>query len=100
MICNTRNQIDRELQYIAKMADAHFDGLLFLTNHVDDGRLRDAVNMSGKIVLIDNASFGDQPAIGELIKAFTLLNTLTSSNPIAARIAGPMQHRPAAALAT
>jgi LacI family transcriptional regulator len=53
MICNTRNQIDRELQYIAKMADAHFDGLLFLTNHVDDGRLRDAVNMSGKIVLID-----------------------------------------------
>ena len=27
MICNTRNQIDRELQYIAKMADAHFDGL-------------------------------------------------------------------------
>jgi LacI family transcriptional regulator len=53
MICNTRNQIDRELQYIAKMADAHFDGLIFLTNHVDDGRLRDAVNMSGKIVLID-----------------------------------------------
>jgi LacI family transcriptional regulator len=53
MICNTRNQIDRELQYIAKMADAHFDGLIFLTNHVDDGRLRDAVNRAGKIVLID-----------------------------------------------
>jgi LacI family transcriptional regulator len=53
MICNTRNQIDRELQYIAKMADAHFDGLIFLTNHVDDGRLRDAVNHAGKIVLID-----------------------------------------------
>jgi LacI family transcriptional regulator len=53
MICNTRNQIDRELQYIAKMADAHFDGLIFLTNHVDDGRLRDAVNQAGKIVLID-----------------------------------------------
>ena len=53
MICNTRNQIDRELQYIAKIADAHFDGLIFLTNHVDDGRLRDAVNQAGKIVLID-----------------------------------------------
>jgi LacI family transcriptional regulator len=53
MICNTRNQIDRELQYIAKMADAHFDGLIFLTNHVDDGRLRDAVNKAGRIVLID-----------------------------------------------
>ncbi|HEY1780835.1 MAG TPA: LacI family DNA-binding transcriptional regulator [Roseiarcus sp.] len=53
MICNTRNQVDRELQYIAKMADAHFDGLIFLTNHVDDGRLRDAVNQAGKIVLID-----------------------------------------------
>jgi LacI family transcriptional regulator len=53
MICNTRNQIDRELQYIAKMADAHFDGLIFLTNHVDDGRLRDAVNKAGRIVLVD-----------------------------------------------
>jgi LacI family transcriptional regulator len=53
MICNTRNQIERELQYIAKMADAHFDGLIFLTNHVDDGRLRDAVNHAGNIVLID-----------------------------------------------
>ena len=31
--------------------------------------------LTGKIVLIDNASFGEQPAIGELIKAFTLLNT-------------------------
>ena len=31
--------------------------------------------LTGNIVLIDNASFGDQPAIGELIKAFTLLNT-------------------------
>ena len=27
--------------------------MIFLTNHVDDGRLRDAVNKAGKIVLID-----------------------------------------------
>ncbi len=32
-------------------------------------------SLTGKIVLIDNASFGEHPSIGELIKAFTLLNT-------------------------
>jgi hypothetical protein len=32
-------------------------------------------SIAGNIALIDNASFGEQPPIGELIKAFTLLNT-------------------------
>lgn len=54
MICNTRNKAERELLYISKLADAHFDGLIFLTNHVDDGSLRDAINGSGSnVVLVD-----------------------------------------------
>ncbi len=32
--------------------------------------------LTGNIVLIDNASLGEHPTIGDLIKAFTLLNTL------------------------
>ncbi len=32
--------------------------------------------LTGNVVLIDNASFGEHPGIGDLIKAFTLLNTL------------------------
>jgi carboxypeptidase Q len=33
--------------------------------------------LAGKIVLIDNGSLGEHPAIGDLIKAFTRLGTLT-----------------------
>jgi carboxypeptidase Q len=32
--------------------------------------------ITGNIILIDNASFGEKPSIGELIKAFSVLNTL------------------------
>ncbi len=32
--------------------------------------------IKGNIVLIDSASFGEKPSIGELIKAFSVLNTL------------------------
>lgn len=42
-------------------------------------------SLTGKIVLIDTASFGEHASIGELIKAFTLLNTF---KPMAVLLTG------------
>jgi LacI family transcriptional regulator len=52
-IFNSRNDIDRELQFLARVDDRQVDGLLFLTNHADDGRLRSKINASRCIVLLD-----------------------------------------------
>src|ERR1700712_706088 len=43
MLCATRNQPQRELDYIAWMRRNHMDGLLFATNHTDDGSLARAI---------------------------------------------------------
>ena len=52
-VFNSRNQVDRELLYLSKIGDGQLDGALFMTNHTDDGTLRDAINQSGKVVLLD-----------------------------------------------
>jgi LacI family transcriptional regulator len=53
MLCATRNEPRRELDYIAWMRRNHVDGLLFATNHVDDGTLARAIANSSNVVLID-----------------------------------------------
>jgi LacI family transcriptional regulator len=53
MLCASRNQPQRELDYIAWMNRNHVDGLLFTTNHVDDGPLARAVANATNVVLID-----------------------------------------------
>ena len=53
MLCATRNQPQRELDYIAWMRRNHVDGLLFTTNHVDDGSLARAIANSPNVVLLD-----------------------------------------------
>ncbi len=53
MLCASRNQPGRELDYIAWMNRNHVDGLLFTTNHVDDGPLARAVADATNVVLID-----------------------------------------------
>jgi LacI family transcriptional regulator len=52
-IFNSRNDIERELQFLARIDDRQVDGVLLLTNHADDGRLRDKINASSGIVLLD-----------------------------------------------
>ncbi|WP_284943630.1 LacI family DNA-binding transcriptional regulator [Acidisoma cladoniae] len=53
MLCATHNQPQRELDYIAWMRRNHMDGVLFATNHVDDGTLARAIAGSADVVLID-----------------------------------------------
>ncbi len=42
ILCSTGNRLDQELAYLERLASRHADGLLFLTNHGDDGTLRRA----------------------------------------------------------
>lgn len=53
LICNTRNQIERELEFIRRQRDGHFDGLIFMTNHLDNGQLRDALRETNGVALVD-----------------------------------------------
>ena len=52
-VFNSRNHVDRELLFLSKIEDGQLDGALFMTNHVDDGTLRDAINHCGKVVVLD-----------------------------------------------
>ena len=58
--------------------DAGITGkVVYLTALLPTEKLEEAkATLTGNIVLIDNASYGEHPAVGDLIKAFTLLNTL------------------------
>ncbi len=50
---------------------------VYLTALLPIEKLEEAkATLTGNIVLIDNASFGEHPSVGDLIKAFALLNTL------------------------
>jgi LacI family transcriptional regulator len=62
MLCASRNQPQRELDYIAWMNRNHVDGLLFITNHVDDGALARAVAGATNVVLIDEDVPGTEVA--------------------------------------
>ena len=53
ILCSTRNRLDQELIYLERLAARHVDGLLFLTNHGDDGTLRRAIGQRGDLVLLD-----------------------------------------------
>lgn len=53
VLCATLNRIERELDYLNRLRRNHVDGLLFATNHPDDGRLRAAVEGQSSVVLLD-----------------------------------------------
>lgn len=53
LLCATRNRVERELDYLARLRRTQVDGLLFVTNHGDDGRLARAINAAGGVVLLD-----------------------------------------------
>lgn len=49
----TLNRSGRELAYLRMLERNHVDGLVFVTNHPDDGALADAINRTGKVVVVD-----------------------------------------------
>ena len=64
ILCSTRNQPDQELRHIESLASRRLDGLLFLTNHGDDGSLRRAIGRRRNLVLLDEDVPGlDAPRI-------------------------------------
>ena len=52
-IFNSRNDAARELLFLSKIVDRQVDGILFMTNHVDDGSLARQISQSGRVVLLD-----------------------------------------------
>jgi LacI family transcriptional regulator len=53
ILCSTGSQLDQELAYLERLASRYADGLLFLTNHGDDGTLRRALEGRHNVVLLD-----------------------------------------------
>jgi LacI family transcriptional regulator len=53
LLCATHNRPERELDYLARMRRNQVDGLLFLTNHCDNGALARAINAGSEVVLLD-----------------------------------------------
>lgn len=49
----TLNRPGRELSYLQLIERNHVDGLIFLTNHADDGRLGAQINRARKVVIAD-----------------------------------------------
>ncbi len=49
----TLNRAGRELSYLSAIHRNHVDGIIFITNHPDDGTLAEAINRSGKVVVLD-----------------------------------------------
>lgn len=49
----TLNRSDREVAYLELIERKHVDGLIFVTNHADDGQLARLINKAGKVVVID-----------------------------------------------
>ncbi len=49
----TLNRPGREIAYLQSIARNHIDGLIFLTNHPDDGQLASLINRTGKVVVVD-----------------------------------------------
>jgi LacI family transcriptional regulator len=60
VLCATLNRRERELDYLYRLSRNHIDGLLFVTNHVDDGELAQAVNATPAVVLMDEDVNGSQ----------------------------------------
>ncbi|GAB0115184.1 LacI family DNA-binding transcriptional regulator [Acidisoma sp. C75] len=53
LLCVTLNRVDRELDYIRRLEHRQVDGLLFATNHPDDGTLLTALAGLPGMVLVD-----------------------------------------------
>lgn len=53
VLCSTRNRTEREVEYLGRVRRNHVDGVLFATNHPDDGRLKTAVEGQRGVVLLD-----------------------------------------------
>ncbi len=53
LLCMTSNRQERELDYIRRLRQHQIDGLLFVTNHGDDGSIAAAINAAHGIVLLD-----------------------------------------------
>lgn len=49
----TLNRQGRELAYLDLIYRNHVDGLIFITNHPDDGRLAELINRTGNVVVVD-----------------------------------------------
>jgi LacI family transcriptional regulator len=70
----TLNRPGREIAYLQSITRNYIDGLIFLTNHPDDGRLADLINRTGRVVVVDEdvpgatapKLFGDNEAGGYL----------------------------------
>ncbi|HEX3984897.1 MAG TPA: LacI family DNA-binding transcriptional regulator [Acidisoma sp.] len=64
LLCVTLNNVDREIDYIRRIESKHLDGVLFSTNHPDDGRLLKALEDVPCFVLIDEDISGfDIPGV-------------------------------------
>ena len=53
MLCATLNQKARELDYLQRLARNHVDGLIFVTNRVDDGEVALEINAASAVVVMD-----------------------------------------------
>jgi LacI family transcriptional regulator len=53
VLCATLNRPAREVDYIGRVNRNHVDGLLFATNHPDDGTLLSAIEGLSSVVLLD-----------------------------------------------
>jgi len=49
----TLNRAGREIEYLQLIERNHVDGLIFITNHPDDGALASLINRSGKVIIVD-----------------------------------------------
>lgn len=57
-ISSTSGDLDQETDAIRRMADGHVDGLIMMTNRVDDGRLLALLEGRDNVVLLDEAIDG------------------------------------------
>ncbi len=58
LLCTTSNRRTREMEYIHRLQQNQIDGLLFITNHDDDGSVAAAINATRGIVLLDEDVVG------------------------------------------
>lgn len=49
----TLNRPNREIHYLSGIAHNQVDGLIFITNHPQTETIRDLINASGKVVIVD-----------------------------------------------
>ena len=100
VLCITRNNPEKECQFIRWLDTCQVDGLLFTTNRPDNGQLREQLKGQRHVVLLDEdvpgstvpKVFSDNVHGGELA---AIKDTLDQLEPVAQQ---PTQARPAQAL--